>query len=154
MLRLQNGSFSLARARAVCGFQWMCFCVLGRFDAPDRLFHSMQTSWTSCLTNPADVKVVPVERSTHTRRHTYIHIRAHAPLREGIHSCFSPSRSWFQSSSIQNWLEPSFLTADSCRWGRQQRERRSEMHVEHLSLSLFLLPADHLPRVLDILFCS
>ncbi len=28
----------------------------GRFDAPDRMFHSMQESWSSVLTNPADVK--------------------------------------------------------------------------------------------------
>jgi len=28
----------------------------GKFDAPDRMFHSMQESWTSVLSNPADVK--------------------------------------------------------------------------------------------------
>jgi factor associated with neutral sphingomyelinase activation len=28
----------------------------GRFDAPDRMFHSMQESWSSVLSNPSDVK--------------------------------------------------------------------------------------------------
>lgn len=33
----------------------------GRFDAPDRLFHSLADTWRSVCTNPADVKeLIPV----------------------------------------------------------------------------------------------
>jgi factor associated with neutral sphingomyelinase activation len=28
----------------------------GKFDAPDRMFHSVREMWLSCLNNPADLK--------------------------------------------------------------------------------------------------
>lgn len=33
-----------------------CFTLIGKYDAPDRLFHSIQQCFTSLLVNPADIK--------------------------------------------------------------------------------------------------
>jgi factor associated with neutral sphingomyelinase activation len=36
--------------------EYMLCLQNGRFDAPDRMFHSIIDSWESCLNNPADLK--------------------------------------------------------------------------------------------------
>lgn len=36
--------------------EYMLCLQNGKFDAPDRMFHSIEGTWQSCLTNPADLK--------------------------------------------------------------------------------------------------
>ena len=37
--------------------EYMLCLQNGRFDAPDRMFHSIADTWDSCLNNPTDLKV-------------------------------------------------------------------------------------------------
>lgn len=44
--------------------EYMLCLQNGKFDAADRMFHSIAGSWESCLTNPADLKeLIPVKFS-------------------------------------------------------------------------------------------
>jgi hypothetical protein len=74
----------------------------GKFDAPDRLFHSIRETWVNVLTNPGDVKEAryPHRRThapetlTHTHRekrllihtHTHTHKHAHPPTHPHPHT--------------------------------------------------------------------
>lgn len=63
MLCLQNGEYAIHGQKIKEDFEYLttlyicCYSfITGKYDAPDRLFHSIEQSFSSLLVNPADIK--------------------------------------------------------------------------------------------------